>query len=177
MKIKLATSVEKVPANMCKICRLRSSCVCAKYLQDLYSSLIHCVVSSDSVSGQWRPLSDCMDVQADQSLHCLHIPEDLAWRSPNMVQCMMSHLFSGLTVFYSLYRYEIWFYRPCRVSWFNRTKYPFIILLCYFVLLYLEDNFAYKYTKICIMKRGAIARWFEYSAADPSSDHWLFILH
>ena len=40
------------------------------------SPFIHSVVSNDSVSGQWRPWSDCADAQADLGLRCPHMPED-----------------------------------------------------------------------------------------------------
>ena len=33
-----------------------------------------CIVSNDSISGQWRPWSGCMDVQADLGLCCPHMP-------------------------------------------------------------------------------------------------------
>ena len=64
-------------SNMRKMRRTRSSCVCAKYHLGLCSPFIHSVVSIDSVSGQWRSWSDCMDEQADQGLCCLHMPEDI----------------------------------------------------------------------------------------------------
>ena len=58
------------------MCRLRSSCTCAKYHPGLCSPFILSVVSNDSVSGQWRPWSDCADAQSDLGLHCLQMPED-----------------------------------------------------------------------------------------------------
>ena len=42
----------------------------------LCSPFIHSIVSNDSVSGQWRPWSDCADEQADLGFHCPHIPKD-----------------------------------------------------------------------------------------------------
>ena len=35
------------------------------------------ILFNDSVSGQWRPWSDCTDGQADLGLHCLHMPKDM----------------------------------------------------------------------------------------------------
>ena len=43
----------------------------------LCSPFIHSVVSNDSVSGQWRPWSDCADAQADLGLRCPHTPKDI----------------------------------------------------------------------------------------------------
>ena len=69
----LAASVEKVG----KMCRFRLSCAYAKYYAGLCSPFIHSVVFKDSVSGQWRPCSDCVDAQADLGTSCLHMPEDM----------------------------------------------------------------------------------------------------
>ena len=69
-------SSEKVPSNMRKLCRFSSSCPCAKYHPGLRSPFIHSVVSNYSVSGQWRPWSDCADAQSDLGLRCPHVPED-----------------------------------------------------------------------------------------------------
>ena len=55
----------------------RSSCTCGKCHPGLCYLFIHSVVSNDSVSGQWMPWSDCMDVQADLGLCCSH---NYAWR-------------------------------------------------------------------------------------------------
>ena len=50
------------------------------------SPFIHSVVFNDSVSGQWRPWSDCADAQADLGLRCSHMPEDtLNMARPNFV--------------------------------------------------------------------------------------------
>ena len=40
---------------------------------------IYSVVSNDSSSGQWRPWSDCPDVQADLGFHYQHMPKDMFW--------------------------------------------------------------------------------------------------
>ena len=52
---KWATSSEKIPSNMHKMLRFRSSCTCSKYHPVPCSLFIHSVVSSDSISGQWSP--------------------------------------------------------------------------------------------------------------------------
>ena len=46
------------------------------YHPGLYSSFIHSVVFIDSVSGQWRPWSDCASAQSDLGLRCPHTPKD-----------------------------------------------------------------------------------------------------
>ena len=66
----------KFPSNMCRTRRLRLSCSCAKYHPGLCPPFIHCVISNDSVSGQWRPWSDCADAQSDLGLGCPYIPEN-----------------------------------------------------------------------------------------------------
>ena len=48
----------------------------------LCSPLIHTIVANDSVSGHWRPWSDCPDGQSDQGLCCPHMPEDAFSHSP-----------------------------------------------------------------------------------------------
>ena len=71
-----ATSNKKVPLNICKNSRFRSSC--AKYHPGLCSPFIHSVVANDSVSGQLDsegPESDCTDAQAVLGLLCPHMPE------------------------------------------------------------------------------------------------------
>ena len=55
---------------------LRASRACAKAHQSICSPFIHSVVSSDSVSGQQRPRSDCADAQSDLGLRCPHMLED-----------------------------------------------------------------------------------------------------
>ena len=54
----------------------KSSCPCAKYHPGLCSPFIHIVVSNNSVSGQWRPWSDCADAQADLGLRTPYMLED-----------------------------------------------------------------------------------------------------
>ena len=61
---------------MCKMGRFRSCYVCTKYHIGI-SPFMHSLVSNDSDSRQWRPWSDCTDVQADLGLHCLHVPGDM----------------------------------------------------------------------------------------------------
>ena len=58
-------------------CAVRSSCTCTKNHLGLCSPFIYSVVSNDSVSWQWRPWSDCTDVQAQLDLPCLHMLEDV----------------------------------------------------------------------------------------------------
>ena len=41
-----------------------------------FLSMIHSIVSFDSVSGQRRPCSDCADAQADLGLRWPHMPKD-----------------------------------------------------------------------------------------------------
>ena len=71
---------QKMPLSMCKMHRFRSSCPCAKYHPGFCSPFIHSVVSNDSVSGYWRPWSDCVDAQSDQGRRC-----------PNMMEVTFSH--------------------------------------------------------------------------------------
>ena len=59
---------KKVPTYLCKMRRFRSSCAFGKYHSGISFPFIHFVVSNDSVSGQWRPWSDCADAQADLGL-------------------------------------------------------------------------------------------------------------
>ena len=66
-------SSKKMPLSTCKMHRLSN--VCAKSHPCL-CPFIHSVVSNDSVSGQWRPWSDCMDVQIDLGFCCPHMSED-----------------------------------------------------------------------------------------------------
>ena len=40
-------------------------------------SLIRTFAGHDSVRGQWRPWSDCVDGLVDLGLCCLHMPEDI----------------------------------------------------------------------------------------------------
>ena len=54
----------------------RSTCAFAKHHSGFASLFIHSVVSNDSLSGQWRPWSDCADAQADLYLRCSHLPEE-----------------------------------------------------------------------------------------------------
>ena len=48
-------------------------CTCTR------SQLIHSTLYSYTVSGQWRPWSDCTDMQADLGLHYTHMSEDTFW--------------------------------------------------------------------------------------------------
>ena len=73
LRMKWASSSKKIPSSMLKICRFISSCTCANYHTGFCSPFIHSLVSNDSVSGQWRPWSDCANAQADLGLHCLRM--------------------------------------------------------------------------------------------------------
>ena len=66
---------KKAPSNTRNMRWLRSSCECAKYQPGLCSPFMQSKESNDSVSGQWRPWSDCADAQADLGLRCPHMPE------------------------------------------------------------------------------------------------------
>ena len=66
---KWASSSKKVPLKMN---RFRSSGACTKYLPGLCSPFIQSLVSNDSISGQWRPWSDCASAQSELSLCCPH---------------------------------------------------------------------------------------------------------
>ena len=70
--LKFGTERVKESSNMREMHRFRSSFLCAKNHPYLCSPFIHTVVSSDSVSRQWWPWSDC--AQADLGLRCPHIP-------------------------------------------------------------------------------------------------------
>ena len=71
---------ENVSSSMRKMRRFGSSCACAKYHLRLCSQFIHFTVSNDSVSGQWRPWSDCADAQADLGLRRPHMSKDTLLR-------------------------------------------------------------------------------------------------
>ena len=83
-KIIWATSSEKVPLNMFKMCKFRSFCACANYCPGIYSPFIHSVymyvVSKDFVCGQRRPWSDrgCAGC-SELSRTARHV---FAWRGP-----------------------------------------------------------------------------------------------
>ena len=55
----------------CKMHRFRFPNICPKSHLGICSPVLHSVVSSDSVSGQWRPWSDC----ADLGFHCPYMLE------------------------------------------------------------------------------------------------------
>ena len=64
-------SQAKMSLRICAaICAVGSSCACAKYHPGLCSPFIHSIVANESISGLWRPWSDCADAQSDQGLHC-----------------------------------------------------------------------------------------------------------
>ena len=40
----------------------------------LFIHTFYSIISNESVSGEWRPWSDCVEAQADLGLCCLHMP-------------------------------------------------------------------------------------------------------
>ena len=66
--------------QMCRLIWAFAACIYlktrAKSHQSICSPFIHSVVSNDSVSGHWRPWSDCMNAQADLGPRCPHMPEE-----------------------------------------------------------------------------------------------------
>ena len=75
-------SSEKVPSNMHKMHRFRLSSTCATYqpgrCSPFHAVALHSyILYSVSVSGQWRPWSDCTNVQAGLGLCCPHMSEDM----------------------------------------------------------------------------------------------------
>ena len=94
-------SSEKVPSNIRRMRKFRSSYSCAMYHPGLCSLLIHSIVSNDSVSGRWRPRSDCASAQSDLGLRRPHMPKDTF--PPGTTQtmcwlpcfCCVSNLFIG----------------------------------------------------------------------------------
>ena len=65
-------------------------CPCTKYYQGLCSPSKRFVVSDYSASGSLRPLSDYADSQADQSLCCPHLPEDMFSRGEAQIKTVFS---------------------------------------------------------------------------------------
>ena len=61
---------------MHQMCGFTSSCICANSHSGICSPLKHSMVSNDSVCGQKRSWSDCVDAQADLGLRCPYIPKD-----------------------------------------------------------------------------------------------------
>ena len=103
---------KKLPSSMRNMSRFRSSCACANYRSGLCSSVIHSAVAYDSVSGQWRSLSDCLDAQADLGLRCLYMPGHVfAWGDPYEHQITYSILEVSI-----LYKSLAGRYRPVRVA-------------------------------------------------------------
>ena len=87
----LATSRDKVPSSMRKMCGITSSCTCPKSDLGICFPLIHSVVYNDSVCRQGRTRSDCANAQVDLGLRCPYMPEDTF--SHGMAQmCMDKHM-------------------------------------------------------------------------------------
>ena len=99
-----AASSENVPLSMRQMRSFSWFCACAKDNPGLRSRFLHSVVSSDSVSGQWKPWSDCTDVQADMGLRCPHMREDtFSHGTAHITQTLsiMSMLITIYTVWHS----------------------------------------------------------------------------
>ena len=58
---------------------------------DICSPLIHSIVSNDSISGQWRPRSDCASGQWRPWSDCADAQSDLGLRCPHMLEDTFSH--------------------------------------------------------------------------------------
>ena len=100
-----AASFEKVPANISKMRRFRSSCACEKYHPGLCSPIKHSVVYNDSISGQWRPWPECANAQADLDLRSPHTPKDTFY--------MAGPLYPGTSLYLSANQLE---HAWCRFS-------------------------------------------------------------
>ena len=72
---------KKCPQTCAKCADSDNPAHAQSFQSGLYSPLIHSMVSNNSVSGQWRPWSDCADAQADLGLRCPHMPEDVFFRT------------------------------------------------------------------------------------------------
>ena len=70
-----AAPTEKVLSSMRKMCGFISFRTSSNSHTGICSPLKHSIVSNESVSGQWRPWSDCADGQADLGIRCPHMPE------------------------------------------------------------------------------------------------------
>ena len=88
---------KKMPLNICKMIRFRLSCACAKYHPGLCCPFIDAVLSGDSVSGQWRPWSDCADVSAYAWRHVF------TWHGPHnlLLRFLISEFFRFITLWWA----------------------------------------------------------------------------
>ena len=79
------------------------------------SLFIPSIMSNDSVSGQWRSWSDCMDAQADVDLRCPHMHENIF--SHGTAYLVSSAIFTARGPFLFI---------PCQVFnwriWLNKKK-------------------------------------------------------
>ena len=98
---------KKMPPNMRKMRTFISKCACAKYHTGLYSPFIQSEVSNKSVSGQWRPWSDCADAQADLGLRCLHMPKMFPHGTAHVVLILLDFLVLWVSWAYALHVNEI----------------------------------------------------------------------
>ena len=72
----LVSSRKGLTSSMRKMCGF-TSCTCTKHHhRGICSPFIHPAVSSDSVSGEWRPWSYCAVEQADLGFRCKNILKD-----------------------------------------------------------------------------------------------------
>ena len=68
MLTKWVVPSENVPSSMRNICGFTSLCTCVTSYPGICSSLKHSIVFSNTACGQQRPLTDCIDAQADLGL-------------------------------------------------------------------------------------------------------------
>ena len=110
--------------------RFRSSCACAKYHLGLCSPFIISLVSSDYVSGQRRPWSDCASAQSDLGLRCPHMPEDTFLpgeaRINNHIPLIPAVLWSIIQCLFETYYkpFANWTY-ALRLVWVGSAKFKF----------------------------------------------------
>ena len=77
------------PAKMClRTCADSDHPAHAQSIIRACAPFIHSVVSNDSVSGQWRPWSDCASAQSDQGLHCPHLSESSFSHGPKWLSLL-----------------------------------------------------------------------------------------
>ena len=115
---------KKVPLNMRKMCRFRSSCTSEMYHPCLCSPFLHSVVSNDSVSRKWRLWSDCSNGQADLGLLCLHMPKNKFSHGVGQIKKTKNNIFwiySFLTIVRKSQNYLMFWlhFYSCRITVFH----------------------------------------------------------